>query len=218
MALDVPGRRLRALRESSARDGAQPLVPSSEVLVGVHGEIINTKTVFMQAPIRCLYLNGDLRPNSPMKSINQIRRERLRELVKRFDDGKTARFTERMKWKSPSLATRYLTDSPKNNKPIGTAIARAVEVAYGVEENYLDNLPGRGVEPGTVEGHLLAMFSELSTDGKRNVLGYVHEFWLRERGNAAPQFGPTVFEEDVRERREVAEGRPTKKRPAARTR
>lgn len=147
-----------------------------------------------------------------MKSINQIRRERLRELVRRFDAGKTSRFTERMGWKSPSLANRYLSSSPRNNKPIGDNLAREIESAYGVEENFLDSVPADAAQVGPIEARLVVMFRELSPDGRRNVLGYVQEALLREAQDRVPPFGPTVFEEDVRERSETIGPKPSKAR------
>lgn len=136
-----------------------------------------------------------------MKSINQIRRERLRGLVDKFDGGKTAALTERMRWKSPSLATRYLTESPKNNKPIGDNLAREIESAYGVEPNYLDNLPkGDSMALDAIETQLVFVFRQLSQDSKDRLLGRLHAMYLEEHPKAREEFGPTVFESDVEER------------------
>lgn len=149
-----------------------------------------------------------------MKSINQIRKERLRELVQQFDGGKTSALTLRMGWKSDSLATRYLTDSPRNNKPIGDALAREFEQRYNVPPNYLDNLPATAMSP--TEQRLLEFFRAMDEGAQQRVLGMAAQLSIRAD---APRFGPTPFEEDVRERHQVTAPqaqRGRKKQPAGR--
>lgn len=148
-----------------------------------------------------------------MQSIYEIRRLRLVELVKLHDDNRTANLTERMKWKSPGLAKRYLTPTGEgNHKPIGAAVARQLEAAYKKEENYLDNWPPGDLSP--TEADLLRMFRRLTShDLKQQILGKVREAFLSE--GHLEYGGPTVFESDVRERHETVPASKKRQRAGA---
>lgn len=140
-----------------------------------------------------------------MKSIGQIRRQRLWELVKAHDDGSPEGLTVRMGWKakSPGLALRYLKEGRGDSKDLGTALAREIERKYGVEENYLDNLPGTGLSGPAAK--LLEMYGRLSPDGRIRLLGQaLHmleaESERRGAGQAHEHFPATVHDEDLLER------------------
>lgn len=137
MGLDVTSRRLRAARERGLLLLRQPLVPRSKALV-VHGAILTTKTVALQAPERWLYQNGGGECNRPVQSIHEIRRIRLRQLIAEVWDGSTGKLTEAMGWQTASFASRLVSDSPGNQKNIGGRMARDIEKAAGKPRHWLD--------------------------------------------------------------------------------
>lgn len=78
---------------------------------------------------------------SDAKSIYEIRRLRLRELIDERFDGSTSALTKIMGWETASFASRLVSDSPGNQKNIGSRMARSIEERAGLPEFTLDTAP-----------------------------------------------------------------------------
>ncbi len=73
-----------------------------------------------------------------MKSIKDIRRENLREIVDRYFDGKQIRLAEHMGI-AQNLISRWLSPpTVKTHKAIGDAVARRIEIAAKKPQYWLD--------------------------------------------------------------------------------
>ncbi|CAI1023255.1 Helix-turn-helix [Serratia ficaria] len=73
-----------------------------------------------------------------MKSINDIRRENLRDIVNRDFDGRQVRLAEKL-GNNANLISRWLKPATdKNHKTIGDAVARKLEVAANKPKFWLD--------------------------------------------------------------------------------
>lgn len=79
--------------------------------------------------------------NPPVQSIYEIRRIRLRELISEVWGGSTSAFTKAMAWETQSFASRLVSDSPGNQKNIGSRMARDIEKAAGKPKFTLDTPP-----------------------------------------------------------------------------
>lgn len=73
-----------------------------------------------------------------MKSINEVRRENLLEIIRRDFDGKQIRLAEKLKINA-NLVSRWLKPvADKNNKGIGDSVARKIEEASNKPKYWLD--------------------------------------------------------------------------------
>jgi hypothetical protein len=95
--------------------------------------------------LRWLHQNGGASFNPDVdndaKSIYEIRRLRLRQIIDDKFDGSTSALSKAMGWETPSFASRLVSDSPGNQKNIGSRMARSIEQAAGVPEYVLDTPP-----------------------------------------------------------------------------
>lgn len=71
--------------------------------------------------------------NTPMKTTDQIRRERLREVIDRDFDGKAGRLADAIKRPRPNIS-QVLSGS----RPFGEALARDIERILELPRGYLD--------------------------------------------------------------------------------
>jgi phage repressor protein C with HTH and peptisase S24 domain len=76
-----------------------------------------------------------------VQSIYEIRRIRLRELLAEVWGGNTSALTKAMGWETASFASRLISDSPGNQKNIGSRMARDIEKAANKPKFTLDTPP-----------------------------------------------------------------------------
>lgn len=191
--------------------------------------MITTKLVALQAPLGWLYRNGVGALNKPMKSIKETRRERLRSVIDsdRFR-GSTAAFSKVMGYQTPSFASRLISMSPGNWKPIGDKMAREIERKVGLPEGFLDTPPAENnghhvirigdheltLEP--LESQLVRLFKRLSEDSQERLIGKAQSLYVKEHPeevSARNPFGiPTPSEQQKIDRGKTAALRSRKKR------
>lgn len=152
-----------------------------------------------------------------MKSIQETRRARLRQIIQENFQGSTAALTAALEFASPNFVARLVSESAKNQKPIGTKLARKIEAAAGRDAYFLDTPPqegaattlrigGKEVELEPLESQLVALFKGVSRDSQEALLGRAQALYLAEhpeisRVNPYP-IGPATLQETARRMRQ----------------
>ncbi|AVN50233.1 MULTISPECIES: helix-turn-helix domain-containing protein [Serratia] len=73
-----------------------------------------------------------------MKSINDIRRENLRDIINRDFDGRQVRLAERLEINANVISRWLKPATDKNHKTIGDSVARKLEIAANKPKFWLD--------------------------------------------------------------------------------
>ena len=114
-----------------------------------------------------------------MKSINDIRRENLRDIINRDFDGRQVRLAEKL-GNNANLISRWLKPSDhKNHKSIGDTVARKLEAAANKPKFWLDR------------DHMLAMAAGAESEQEETEIGAIVaknlELWMSNNRDLSSQ-------------------------------
>ncbi|UEH06697.1 S24 family peptidase [Pseudomonas sp. HN8-3] len=96
--------------------------------------------------------------------IKEIRRFRLRKLIRTRFSGVSARFAEHI-GKQPSYIARIFSDNPQHSRNIGESLAREIERACDLEAGYLDQPPTSTEGEGFFDHEINPAYANLAPAG-----------------------------------------------------
>ncbi|MCR0998684.1 helix-turn-helix domain-containing protein [Serratia rubidaea] len=114
-----------------------------------------------------------------MKSINDIRRENLRDIINTYFDGKQVRLAEKLE-NNANLISRWLKPADhKDHKSIGDSVARKLEAAANKPKFWLDR------------DHMLAMAAGAEPEQEETEIGAIVaknlELWMSNNRDLSSQ-------------------------------
>lgn len=122
-----------------------------------------------------------------MKSIAELRRDRVRWLIDTYHRGSRRAFEKRMGYETKGYASRLISKTTSNWKKLGDSGARAIEKAHGIEKYMLDmpletKATGIAMADGRdpLVAHLVKLFVNLSADSQDELLAKANRLFVKE--------------------------------------
>lgn len=114
-----------------------------------------------------------------MKSINDIRRENLRDIINRNFDGRQVRLAERLEINANVISRWLKPATDKNHKAIGDTVARKLEVAANKPKFWIDR------------DHIMALAAGAASEQEETEVGAIVannlEMWMNNSRDLSSQ-------------------------------